>query len=139
MQATASNTWRVPSISGIHAGGYLVIKVKDTCGECTDSKVCKRAESSFLCRHMYTCSCYDYNNGHMCKHIHCVHLLQLISQTVQLMNVENEGSTESPPTAKQSESLDNGIDEDYIPGVTITSEGEHSSDTTGNDLTIGID
>ena len=75
----------------------------------------------------------------MCKHIHCVHSLQLISQTVQPMNVENEGSTESPPTAKQSEPLDNGIDEDYIPGVTITSEGEHSSDTTGIDLTIGID
>ena len=35
------------------------------------------------------------------------------------MSVKNEGSTESPPTAEQSEPLDNGIDEDYIPGVTI--------------------
>ena len=32
----------------------------------------------FLCRHMYTCDdrCYDYGNGHICKHIHCVHSLQ---------------------------------------------------------------
>ena len=27
---------------------------------------------------MYTCDdrCYDYGNGHICKHIHCVHSLQ---------------------------------------------------------------
>lgn len=83
LQAIASNTWCVPSISGIHASGYLVIKVKETCDECTDAKVCRRAECSFLCCHRYTCSCYDYNNGHVCKHIHRVHSLLLIGQTVQ--------------------------------------------------------
>ena len=80
---------------------------------------------------MYTCSCYDYNNGHVCKHIHRVHSLLLIGQTVQPVNVKNEGSTESPPTAESIEPLDNETDEDHIPGVTITSEGEHSGDTTG--------
>jgi len=32
-------------------------------------------ECGFLCCHMYKCDeqCYDYGNGHICKHIHCVH------------------------------------------------------------------
>ena len=133
LQANASNTWRVPSISGIHGSGYIVNKVKDTCVECTDSKVCKSAECSFRCQCMYTCSCYDYNNGHLCKHVHRVHSLNLINHAVQSESIENEESTVDHPTTEPSEPMVGDIDEDHIPGVTITSEGEHFSDTTGTD------
>ena len=39
--------------------------------------VCVASECNFLCEHMYKCdtTCYDFNNGHICKHIHRVHSL----------------------------------------------------------------
>ncbi len=42
-------------------------------------EVCSCAECKHLCYHMYSCDqhCYDYNNGHMCKHIHRVHSIWL--------------------------------------------------------------
>ena len=45
-------------------------------------------QCGFLCPHMCSCDdkCYDYNNGHVCKHIHRVH-----SMTHQ----DLEGSTPS--------------------------------------------
>ena len=55
--------------------GYLVTLIKEECcGECTQSS----CECANLCYHMYTCDplCYQYTNGHMCKHIHRVHSLR---------------------------------------------------------------
>ena len=39
--------------------------------------VCTSPECHYLCPHMYNCdpTCYEYNNGHICKHIHRVHSL----------------------------------------------------------------
>lgn len=34
---------------------------------------CIQRECSYLCRHMITCTCYDYQHGHLCKHVHKVH------------------------------------------------------------------
>ena len=32
---------------------------------------------------MYKCDplCYDYQNGHLCKHVHCVHALRMKTST----------------------------------------------------------
>ena len=38
-------------------------------------QLCTQAECGKLCYYMYSCDvmCYDYNNGHVCEHIHRVH------------------------------------------------------------------
>ena len=28
-----------------------------------------------LCRRTYSCECYDYANGYICKHLHALHML----------------------------------------------------------------
>ena len=50
--------------------------------------------------HMYECddSCYDYNNGHICKHIHRVQSLQ------------SGGTTVEPSEAVRNQSGDEDID-----------------------------
>ncbi len=60
--------------------GYTVKRVLSTCSWCSPSdsaNICAEPERCFLCSHMYTCDkcCYDYNNGHICRHIHRVHSL----------------------------------------------------------------
>ena len=73
--------WHVDSVSGSSPDGYDVLQILINCSECginsTDKTVCTKEECGFLCYHMYKCgsSCYDYNNGHICKHIHRVHSL----------------------------------------------------------------
>ena len=50
-------------------------KVADKCtDDCCGTK-CNKVECDPLCTHMYSCdkACYDFNNGHLCKHIHRVH------------------------------------------------------------------
>ena len=46
----------------------------DACQKC-NGPLCTKSECLKLCLHMYSCdkACYDYNNGHICKHIHRVH------------------------------------------------------------------
>ena len=38
------------------------------------------SECKKLCYHMYECDqlCYDYTNGHLCKHIHRVDSIRLL-------------------------------------------------------------
>ena len=33
---------------------------------------CTASECRFLCRHQVTCTCWDYKEGHLCKHCHKV-------------------------------------------------------------------
>ena len=59
--------------------------ISDLCHECEfsqDPTVCVQKECIKLCYHMYSCSrqCYDYSNGHICKHIHRVHSLNVTTQ-----------------------------------------------------------
>ena len=65
------------SMSGVKSGGYTVTKVADQCAKDCCGPMCTKAECNQLCIHMYTCdkTCYDFNNGHICKHIHRVHTL----------------------------------------------------------------
>ena len=76
--------WHVKSQSGCNPEGYSVSLVTAVCSECSvqqdrhDLTICKAPECQFLCAHMYKCddACYDFNNGHLCKHIHRVHSLE---------------------------------------------------------------
>lgn len=57
----------------------------EVCGECSSTStqvLCEESECHHLCYHMYHCDhqCYDYSNGHICKHIHRVHSMRLSSQ-----------------------------------------------------------
>ena len=36
---------------------------------------CAQKECSYLCRHMISCTCYDYQHGHLCKHTHKAHAI----------------------------------------------------------------
>jgi len=63
---------------------YTVERVSSAnCSTCTPGDplqpTCTREECRFLCRHMYKCDplCYDFQNGHLCKHVHCVHVLNI--------------------------------------------------------------
>ena len=118
-QAISSNTWYIPSFSGISTNGYLVTNVTDSCAECTDSMLCKKGECKHLCRHMYLCSCYDYNNGHLCKHIHRVH--SSIGRIVPPESDESDSSTEQQKT-QQIEPMDDGSNRGHTPAVEIATE-----------------
>lgn len=59
-----------------------------------DIRICKEPQCAFLCPHMYSCDskCYDYNNGHVCKHIHRVHsvLCQSNKPETLIIDVDND-------------------------------------------------
>ena len=77
------NHWTVKSTSGLITDGYSVSRKLANCSECTgDQDQCIYPECGFPFRHMYNCDdcCYDYANGHICKHIHHVHSLQYHQQ-----------------------------------------------------------
>ena len=42
-----------------------------------------------FCRHMYSCECYDYANGHICKHVHAVHM-QIKADTTTCVQEHHE-------------------------------------------------
>ena len=98
------------SISGVKVGGYRVAKVADKCADDCSGPKCNRAECDHLCIHMYSCdkACYDYNNGHLCKHIHRVHSM-----------LKSQGTCTTSTTSELTEpqSLDGGFlsdDEDEL-------------------------
>ena len=122
LQDLGSNNWHVPSMSGTHDSGYIVKKVKDTRVECTDSSVCTRDECRFLCHHMYECSCYDFSNGHLCKHVHRVHSLNLKNYSVSPERAPSESSNEDLLRTEAIQAVDSQLGDEYIPGVTIPTE-----------------
>lgn len=76
MQHVHDKEWNVKSVSGCNRDGYSVKHIQECSpSTCSSSTSCTEAECGFLCSHMYSCDhlCYDYNNGHVCKHIHRVH------------------------------------------------------------------
>ena len=36
---------------------------------------CVEEKCDCLCRHMVSCTCYDFKHGHLCKHSHKVHMM----------------------------------------------------------------
>ena len=50
---------------------------------------------------MYKCDCYDFSNGHICKHLHRVHTM------VEMKSVpDGEKEAESPETDNSDEEMD---------------------------------
>ena len=85
------------SMSGVKSGGYTVTKVADQCAKDCCGPICTKAECNQLCIHMYTCdkACYDFNNGHICKHIHRVHsITQTRISTTTTEHTNNQTSSE---------------------------------------------
>ncbi len=85
------------SMSGVKSGGYTVTKVADQCAKDCCGPMCTKAECNQLCIHMYTCdkACYDFNNGHICKHIHRVHsITQTRISTTTTEHTNNQTSSE---------------------------------------------
>ena len=76
--------------SGKEPDGYMVQQVQTSCSECNQCtglsvEVCSQAECKHLCYHMYSCDhqCYDYSNGHICKHILRAHSIWLQSNDIE--------------------------------------------------------
>ena len=109
------------------SNGYTITKVMESCNSCKDGSttVCTKSECQFLCWHMYTCdqACYDYNNGHICRHIHRIH--STFSQVTQTSDI----STQSLPHA--TETLEETI-------IHTTSNHEESNCTEGKLCHISI-
>ena len=69
-------------------------------------EVCSQAECKYLCYHMYSCDhqCYDYSNGHICKHIHRAHSIWLQSNDIENSEHSSESDKETHDPLEISES-----------------------------------
>ena len=47
---------------------------------------CTEDDCLYLCRHMIACTCYDYQHGHLCKHVHKVKSLQVKHQDIEIID-----------------------------------------------------
>ena len=94
MQRESEEEWIVESVSGCNPDGYAVKRAQE-CSPftCNSSTMCKESQCRFFFPHMYSCDnkCYDYNNGHVCKHIHRVHSMihQEESKTPSSQELDN--------------------------------------------------
>ena len=75
-QKISDTQWHIPSQSGNHFPGYTITKMASRCEEDVCEEKCTTCYG--LCYHLYKCDplCYDYVNGHLCKHLHSIHSLQ---------------------------------------------------------------
>lgn len=100
---------------------YIIEAMLDDCSQEHCYSKCKNLPCINLCYHMYQCSCSDYHNGHICKHIHKIHSLSSVSDTIVRDSDENEVQLCHPePTAAkpkektskiQLQQIDNLLDE----------------------------
>ena len=86
--------WHVDSVSGTTPEGYTITRCQmATCKQCiSEGSTCTATECNCLCIHMYKCDskCYNFNNGHICKHIHRVHsILQLQDHQAESIEAEH--------------------------------------------------
>lgn len=54
---------------------------------------CVEKECSYLCRHMISCTCYDFHHGHLCKHTHKVYHLHMQLQPLSDDRCKTTGDT----------------------------------------------
>ena len=52
---------------------YDIKKLVGTCSEIYCFNKCKILPCHNLCKHLFSCSCQDYRNGNICKHVHKIH------------------------------------------------------------------
>ena len=99
--------WTIESKSGKR---YIVeLALPAICSICIPGDplqpTCTKVECQFLCRHMYKCDplCYDFQNGHLCKHVHCVHARHAITNAQAYSISIKESSGESGCSQLQSD------------------------------------
>lgn len=62
---------------------YIVEVLSSTCPDQPNCLPhCVEKECSYLCRHMISCTCYDFQHGHLCKHTHKVYHMHKQRQPV---------------------------------------------------------
>lgn len=67
---------------------------------------CTQKECVYLCRHMVSCNCYDYQHGHLCKHTHRVHNIYQLESGGKEHEVSDDEPKEigvTPSTEKRNE------------------------------------
>ena len=65
-----AKTWQVQSKTDKDTL-YTVKQLASICPHTICSSVsCEADECQPLCRHLFQCSCFGYQNGHLCKHVH---------------------------------------------------------------------
>ena len=69
---------------------------------------CVEQDCSYLCRHMITCTCYDYQHGHLCKHTHKVHNFHWQQQHTSENELESDCPNATFPDA-MPERLEIGV------------------------------
>ena len=74
--------------------------------------------------------CYDFCNGHLCKHVHRVYSLNLMTYSVSTEKVANKSSNGNLLTTEAIPAVDSELGEHYIPGVTIPTKEECPSHST---------
>lgn len=74
LQAIAHGQWCV--LSQTSSTAYTIKALRRSCPEQMCTRPCTQKSCVFLCRHMYSCSCPDFEFGHLCKHVHAVHLFR---------------------------------------------------------------
>ena len=65
---------------------------------------CEEDACHYLCRHMISCTCYDYQHGHLCKHSHKVYTLHQNSTVAATATTEDCTISYSPPSPSEEPS-----------------------------------
>jgi len=130
-QEKGGGSWQIESLSGCNLDGYTVTCQHSTCSECSPlfphvSVTCTASECQFLCRHMYSCDkkCYEFNNGHICKHIHKVHSLVVANSSSSSNVVSQSTMTQvGQPDTEDTEDDPAEIDIAYAESVFSPGQG----------------
>lgn len=80
------HTWTVCSQTD-ERNQYTVQNLKEECSETNCTPSCTAKECVYLCRHIFQCTCYDYKNGHLCKHVHAVKALHTPQEAVEIDDI----------------------------------------------------
>ena len=80
---------------------YEVTLCSGQCSAQTCVPQCTATECVYLCRHQIRCTCWDYKEGHLCKHCHKVRALSSGSGDTCVGNPEPVLLTFNPPISNR--------------------------------------
>ncbi|XP_062604065.1 uncharacterized protein LOC134265856, partial [Saccostrea cucullata] len=92
------------SVFSLESGpeNYIIEAILSDCSQEHCYTKCKNLPCINLCYHMYKCSCADYHNGHICKHIHKIHSLSRSRVTQEDDCLENDLQLSYPEPANST-------------------------------------
>ena len=123
--------WKVPSGSD-PTRSYTTLRLALSCTRVECVTRCTQDNCVSLCVHMYSCSCYDAQNDHICKHMHQVHSLyksssnptEIQQESPQHLNLQYMSPQQVSPQYESphcSKVLDHQpMDYDYSPEPDVT-------------------